>query len=240
MDIDLDELIQELNDREPCEVDYYSLRLIEKSASALSQLKTQLEEARQAKQNVCSLLDQALEQNERLKAELEEARRRAEIFYVERHHWYAKFQYLIKVLTRIHGFLLPNGVQLPDGRRFEFSNHDLERDMLRGLTAAIRAVPDELKKAEEQTSVGPWDAPRQPQGNDRRKAPWPDFKGQDIHECDVIKHPSGEMGVVVFMSSEAEPGDQWRVRYQDGTLSRLALQIGDKGMAEVVSRPPSP
>jgi DNA repair exonuclease SbcCD ATPase subunit len=74
MDIDLDELIQELNDREPCEVDYYSLRLIEKSASALSQLKTQLEEARQAKQNVCSLLDQALEQNERLKAELEEAR----------------------------------------------------------------------------------------------------------------------------------------------------------------------
>lgn len=107
-------------------------------------------------------------ENAELRRELEEARKRSEIFYVEKHHWHAKFEYLIRVLSRIHGFLLPNGVQLPDGRRFEFSNPDVERDMLRGLTAAIRAVPDELKKAEEQTPVDPWDAARQQQGDDAK------------------------------------------------------------------------
>jgi hypothetical protein len=65
------------------------------------------------------------------------------------------------------------------------------------------------------------------------KAPWQDFAGDDIHEGGIIKHPSGEHGKVVFLPHESDPGDQWRVDYNDGYLSRLCLQIGDKGQAVV-------
>lgn len=63
-------------------------------------------------------------------------------------------------------------------------------------------------------------------------APWRDFAGNEIYNGDVICHPSGERGKVVFLPSETEPADQWRVDYGDG-LSRLCLQIGDKGRATV-------
>jgi hypothetical protein len=66
-----------------------------------------------------------------------------------------------------------------------------------------------------------------------KKAPWPDFKGQDIHEGDMIEHPSGERGTVVFLAIEKEPSDQWRVDYGGSVHSRLCLQIGDKGRAVV-------
>ena len=66
------------------------------------------------------------------------------------------------------------------------------------------------------------------------KAPWPDFQGHDIHDGDMIEHPSGERGTVVFLAKETEPSDQWRVFYGDGYASRLCLQIGDKGQAAVV------
>jgi hypothetical protein len=69
--------------------------------------------------------------------------------------------------------------------------------------------------------------------NAASKAPWPDFTGHDIHEGDTIEHPSGERGTVVFLAHEADPGDQWRVDYGGGNLSRLCLQIGDKGRAVV-------
>lgn len=68
------------------------------------------------------------------------------------------------------------------------------------------------------------------------KAPWPDYHGNEIHEGDVILHPTGERGVVVFLKDEHDPGDQWRVHYDDGPLSRLCLQIGDKGRARVAKR----
>lgn len=71
------------------------------------------------------------------------------------------------------------------------------------------------------------------------KAPWKDFAGADIHEGDVIVHPAtGERGTVVFLPEYSDPSDQWRVAYQepDGGLSRLCLQIGDKGQAVVVER----
>lgn len=69
-----------------------------------------------------------------------------------------------------------------------------------------------------------------------RKAPWPDFKGQAIHDGDVIEHPSGERGNVCFWPDEKEPSDQWRVFYAEsgGMHSRLCLQIGYKGQAVVV------
>lgn len=68
-------------------------------------------------------------------------------------------------------------------------------------------------------------------------APWKDFAGSDIHEGDVIAHPhSGERGTVAFLP-EHSGADQWRVDYHDGgPVSRLCLQIGDKGQAVVVER----
>jgi hypothetical protein len=67
-----------------------------------------------------------------------------------------------------------------------------------------------------------------------RLCPWSDFNGCSIYEGDVIAHPSGERGTVVFVADgcgyDNGAEDQWRVRY-DGQkyLSRLCLQIGDKG-----------
>lgn len=75
------------------------------------------------------------------------------------------------------------------------------------------------------------------QGTTRNKATWPDFAGHAIYEGDVIEHPSGERGTVVFLAQESDPGDQWRVDYGDGYLSRLCLQIGDKGRAVVLDVP---
>src|SRR5690242_1993601 len=68
------------------------------------------------------------------------------------------------------------------------------------------------------------------------KAPWKDFSGSDIHEGDVISHPCGERGKVVFLPEYSEAADQWRVDYDGIPLSRLCLQIGDKGQAVVVER----
>lgn len=65
-------------------------------------------------------------------------------------------------------------------------------------------------------------------------APWPDYAGAEICEGDTIQHPSGERGVVVFLTDEGEPSDQWRVDYGNQSLSRLCLQIGWKGQAVVV------
>jgi hypothetical protein len=70
-----------------------------------------------------------------------------------------------------------------------------------------------------------------------RTAPWPDFQGQPIHEGDTIQHPvSGQSGRVLFLQDEEEPANAWRVDYGDGKLlSRLCLQIGEKGRAVVVA-----
>ncbi|MBF7690842.1 hypothetical protein I2F30_08825 [Acinetobacter sp. SCC474] len=58
-----------------------------------------------------------------------------------------------------------------------------------------------------------------------------------MFESDLIQHPSGETGLVVFLESENEESNQWRVRYSDNSLSRLCLQIGDKGQAIVIGHP---
>lgn len=66
-----------------------------------------------------------------------------------------------------------------------------------------------------------------------REAPWPDYSGKTIREGDTIRHPDGETGTVVFIASEDDPHDQWRVDYGGPGLSRLSLQVGDKGQAVV-------
>lgn len=64
------------------------------------------------------------------------------------------------------------------------------------------------------------------------KAPWTDFNGNDIHEGDTIVHPSGQEGTVVTTTAD-DQNDKWLVDYGIGSLSRLCLQIGDKGQAVV-------
>ena len=68
----------------------------------------------------------------------------------------------------------------------------------------------------------------------KTKAPWLDFSVKPIFEGSTILHPSGEKGVV-FLSEEVDPADKWCVRYEDGQVHRLCLQVGDKGMGIVVA-----
>ena len=67
-----------------------------------------------------------------------------------------------------------------------------------------------------------------------RKAPWPDFAGNPIHEGDVIEHPNGDCGTVVYLFGQIAPFDSWRVEYESG-VSRLFPQIGERGQAVVIS-----
>lgn len=64
--------------------------------------------------------------------------------------------------------------------------------------------------------------------------PWRDFAGNEIYAGDVICHPGGERGRVVFLADKPDVHAQWRVDYGDGSpLASLGLQIGDKGQAVV-------
>lgn len=73
-----------------------------------------------------------------------------------------------------------------------------------------------------------------------RLAPWTDYAGQQIYEGDTIVHPAGERGIVKFLPEHDNAADQWRVDYGAGALSRLMLQIGDKGQAAIlVAAPPT-
>lgn len=67
--------------------------------------------------------------------------------------------------------------------------------------------------------------------------PWPDFEGNPIFHGSRMWHPaSGQTFTAVRLSGQSDPGDAWRALYDDDpqSVSRLALQIGDKGMAVVV------
>ena len=71
-------------------------------------------------------------------------------------------------------------------------------------------------------------------------APWPDFAGNQIRDKDRIRHPDGTAGTVLHLPKLGEGGEAWRVVYEHGDISRLSLQIGDKGQAVVVTTPPAP
>jgi hypothetical protein len=64
-----------------------------------------------------------------------------------------------------------------------------------------------------------------------RKAPWVDYDGNELFEGDTVEHQNGEMGRIEFHCRFSSEADQWRVDYGEGALSRLCLQIGDKGRA---------
>jgi len=67
----------------------------------------------------------------------------------------------------------------------------------------------------------------------KRLAPWASSTGNNIYEGDTIIHPSGKEGVVVYTPGEFLEANSWKVRYKDGTLSILRLQVGDAGMGIV-------
>lgn len=67
------------------------------------------------------------------------------------------------------------------------------------------------------------------------KAPWPDFAGNPIHHGDTLAHPADTCRfIAVCLPDNPEPTEAWRAVYSDGTVSRLCLQIGDKGRATVM------
>lgn len=66
------------------------------------------------------------------------------------------------------------------------------------------------------------------------KSPFKDYYNHEISEGDVIQHPSGEKGTVVFEQRTGSDSDNWLVEYEDGIKSRLCLQVGEKGQAYVV------
>lgn len=69
-------------------------------------------------------------------------------------------------------------------------------------------------------------------------APWPDFAGRPIRHGDRLTHPvDGNGFVAVRLAGHALEVDAWRAVYDDGTVSRLALQIGTKGVASVTPPP---
>ena len=68
-------------------------------------------------------------------------------------------------------------------------------------------------------------------------APWPDFAGQPIKHGARLRHPAdGTEFVAVRLKGFADEGDAWRCIYDHDpqSVSRLCLQIGDKGQAVVI------
>jgi hypothetical protein len=68
----------------------------------------------------------------------------------------------------------------------------------------------------------------------QRKAPWPDFAGNDLYEGDIIIHPNGEQGVIRYVPTiNKTVTDDWLVEYRGSSVgfSRLVLQVGSKGQA---------
>lgn len=66
-------------------------------------------------------------------------------------------------------------------------------------------------------------------------APWKDYEGNDIFKGDTVQHPNGDRGVVIYeLYDKDDEHRNWKVRYTDGEILSLFLQIGDRGRAVVV------
>lgn len=66
------------------------------------------------------------------------------------------------------------------------------------------------------------------------KSPFKDFQGNEINEGDLLRHPSGESGIVQFIPRRGNDNDCWVVNYGDGTPSRLCLQINERSQGVIV------
>lgn len=68
-------------------------------------------------------------------------------------------------------------------------------------------------------------------------APWPDFKGNPIYHGSRLRHPDGTSFVAMRLYGFTQETDAWRAIYdglEPSGVSRLCLQIGDKGQATIV------
>lgn len=68
-------------------------------------------------------------------------------------------------------------------------------------------------------------------------APWPDFKGNPIYHGSRLRHPDGTSFVAMRLYGFTQETDAWRAIYdglEPSGVSRLSLQIGDKGQATIV------
>lgn len=104
------------------------------------------------------------------------------------------------------------------------------------VNAEVAGRFEKILDREHHTMVGTLD---DLQGPVRECAPWPDAAGNPIYHGDRLRHPAdGLEFVAVKLPVGEEPTDMWRAVYVlQGDLvsvSRLCLQIGDKGMATVV------
>lgn len=87
----------------------------------------------------------------------DESAREIEVLRAERDTARARFDHAVKLLTAIHGLLLPADFE-HDGKRFRFEPPELRghlwADAYRALGERIRALPSELDKAKQGTSAG--------------------------------------------------------------------------------------
>lgn len=67
--------------------------------------------------------------------------------------------------------------------------------------------------------------------------PWPDYIGTPIRHGDRLSHPDGTEFVAVYLNGYDTAEDSWRAVYDAGPVSRLCLQIGDKGQAVLITHP---
>jgi hypothetical protein len=103
--------------------------------------------------------------------------------------------------------------------------------------AYVREIEDGITKLYHAAQAASPAAPS-PAHEGSEVAPWPDFLGQSIQHGARLLHPQdGNEFVAVRLHGHADESDAWRAVYDDGTVSRLCLQIGDKGQAVLASAP---
>lgn len=57
-----------------------------------------------------------------------------------------------------------------------------------------------------------------------KMAPYDDYNDEDLYDLDLIRHPDGTVGRVVYLP-DAPPPTRWMVLYNDGVLLPLHEQV---------------
>jgi hypothetical protein len=104
---------------------------------------------------------------------------------------------------------------------------------------AHRALRHVLRQARWQHEVGADNDYGSKAMTDKAAAPWPDYQGNTIHHGDRLVHPDGNTFVAIKLEGYDDEGDAWRAiyDYDPSHLSRLNLQIGDRGRAALKAQP---
>lgn len=117
------------------------------------------------------------------------------------------------------------------GKESREEREAIERE-LRALAQPAEAVEYDDEIGTDGKPTGYWIRRSATDAAQGAVAPWPDYAGNVIRDKDRIRHPDGVTGTVLHLPAMGR--DPWRVVYETGDMSRLNLQIGDKGQAVVV------